>query len=79
MTTLEEIHKTINAVAQDPQLNITKIDDYTFDVVGEGNLMPAFEKLGEVQKQIDDSCSDEYHLKTVYGDGQDARFILKKN
>ena len=41
--------------------------------------MPAFEKLGEVQKQIDDSCSDEYHLKTVYGDGQDARFILKKN
>ena len=41
--------------------------------------MGAFEKLGNVQKQIDDSCSDEYTLKTVYGDGQDAKFILKKN
>ena len=41
--------------------------------------MPAFEKLGDVQKQIDESCSDEYSLKTVYGDRQDARFILKKN
>ena len=79
MATLENIHKTINALAQDPQLNITKIDDYTFDIVIEGDLMPAFDKLGDVQKQIDDICSDEYALKTVYGDGQDARFILKKN
>ena len=41
--------------------------------------MTAFEKLGEVQKQVDESCSDEYSLTTVYGDGQDAKFILKKN
>ncbi|MEE0936075.1 MAG: hypothetical protein U0L42_10420 [Methanobrevibacter sp.] len=40
--------------------------------------MPAFDKLGDIQK-LDDICSDEYALKTVYGDGQDARFILKKN
>lgn len=79
MTTLEKIHETINTVAQDSQVNITKIDDYTFDIVVKGNLMPAFEKLGDVQKQIDESCSDEYSLKTVYGDRQDARFILKKN
>ena len=79
MTTLEKIHETINTAAKDPQVNITKIDDYNFNIVVGGSLMTAFEKLGAVQKQIDNSCSDEYTLKTVFGDGQDARFILKKN
>ena len=41
--------------------------------------MNAFEKLGEVQKQVAESCCDEYTLKTVYGDEQDAKFIIKKN
>ena len=79
METLEKIHETINTVAKDPQVNITKIDDFTFDVVIEGNIMNAFEKLGEVQQQVDEICCDEYTLKTVYGEGQDAKFILKKN
>ncbi len=79
METLEKIHKTIETVAKDPQVNITKIDDYTFNVVVGGSIMTAFEKLGDVQKQVDESCSDEYSLKTVYGDGQDAKFILKRN
>ena len=79
MDSLEKIHETINTAAKDPQVNITKIDDYTFNVVVGGPLMTAFEKLGDVQKQVDESCSDEYSLTTVYGDGQDAKFILKKN
>ena len=79
METLEVIHETINTVAEDPQVHITKIDDLTFNVVVDGSIMAAFDKLGDVQKQIDESCCDEYTLKTVYGDGQDAKFILKKN
>lgn len=79
MKTLDKIHETINAAAKDPQVNITKIDDLTFNVVVGGPIMVAFEKLGKVQKQVDESCCDEYTLKTIYGDGQDARFILKKN
>lgn len=79
METLEKIHETINIAAKDPQVNITKIDDLTFNVVVGGSIMAAFEKLGEVQKQVDESCSDEYTLKTIYGDGKDAKFILKKN
>ena len=79
METLDKIHEAINTAAKDPQVNITKIDDLTFNVVVGGPIMAAFEKLGEVQKQIDESCCDEYTLKTVYGEGQDARFILKKN
>lgn len=79
METLEKIHETINTAAKDPQVNITKIDDLTFNVVVGGSIMAAFEKLGQVQKQVDESCSDEYTLKTVYGDGQDAKFILMKN
>ena len=79
METLDKIHEAINTAAKDPQVNITKIDDLTFNVVVGGPIMAAFEKLGEVQKQVDESCCDEYTLKTVYGDGQDARFILKKN
>ena len=79
METLEKVHETINTAAKDPQVNITKIDDFTFEVVVGGPFMAAFEKLGKVQKQVDTSCGEEYSLKTVYGDGQDARFILKKN
>lgn len=41
--------------------------------------MDSFDKLGVIQKEIYESCSDEYTLKTIYGDGQDAKFILKKN
>lgn len=79
MKTLEKIHETIDVVAKDPQVHINKIDDFTFDIVISGNIMPAFEKLGEIQKKIDESCSDDYTLKTIFGDGQDAKFILKKN
>jgi len=79
METLEKIHETINVAAKDPQVNITKIDDFTFNVVVGGSIMAAFEKLGSVQKQVDESCGDDYTLKTIYGDNQDARFILKKN
>lgn len=78
MKTIEKIHETINTIAKDPQVHITKIDDFTFNIVVAGNLMTAFEKLGDVQKQIDESCTDGYTLKTVYGDGQDAKFIIKK-
>ena len=79
METLEKIHETINSVTKDPQIHITKINQLTFNIVIEGNIMAAFEKLGDIQKIITDSCNDEYTLKTVYGDGQDAKLILKKN
>ena len=79
MERLEKIHETIKAAAKDPQVNITKIDDFTFEVVVGGPMMAAFEKLGNVQKQVDESCCGEYTLKTIYGDGQDAKFKLMKN
>ena len=79
MESLERIHDTINSIAEDPRVNVSKIDDYTFDIVIDGELMDSFGKLGEIQKKIDESCSDEYTLKTIYGDGQDAKLILEKN
>lgn len=79
MENLEKIHNTINTIAEDPRIDITQIDEYTFNIVINGELMDSFDKLGEIQKKIDDSCSDEYTLKTIYGDGQDAKLILKKN
>lgn len=79
METLNEIHNAVNELNKDPRINILKEDDYTFKVVIFGNLMSSFEKLGEVQNKILESCNNEYTLKTVYGDGQDATLILKKN
>ncbi|MBR0370406.1 MAG: hypothetical protein IJH63_06745 [Methanobrevibacter sp.] len=79
MESLERIHDTINSIAEDPRVNVSKIDDYTFDIVIDGELMDSFDKLGEIQKKIDESCSDEFTLKTIYGDGQDAKLILEKN
>lgn len=78
MESLEKIHNTINSLAEDPRVTISKIDDYNFNIVIEGELMDSFDKLGEIQKKIDESCSDEYTLKTIYGEGQDAKFIIKK-
>lgn len=78
MENLQNIHNAIDIIAEDPRVNISKIDDYTFNVVINGELMDSFEKLGEIQKKIEESCSDEYTLKTIYGDGQDAKLILVK-
>lgn len=79
METLNEIHNVVNELNKDPRINISKEDDYTFNVVIIGNLMSSFEKLGEVQSKILESCNNEYDLKTVYGDRQDATLILRKN
>ncbi len=79
MENLDKIHDTINIISEDPRVTISKIDDYTFNIVIDGELMDSFDKLGDIQKEIDESCSDEYTLKTIYGDGQDAKFILIKN
>lgn len=79
MENLDNIYATLNTIAEDPRIDVSKIDDYTFNIVIDGELMDSFEKLGEIQKKIEESCSDEYTLKTVYGDGQDAKLILEKN
>lgn len=78
METLKKIHKTIENITEDPNINITKKDDLTFNIVITGELMPSFDKLGEIQNKIIETCDDEYTLKTVYGDGQDATLILKE-
>lgn len=79
MDDLEKIHNTIDIIAEDPRVNVSKIDDYTFNVVIDGELMDSFDKLGEIQSKLEESCSDGYSLKTIYGDGQDAKLILEKN
>lgn len=79
MKTLEKIHDTINNFSEDPQVHITKKNDYTFDIIIHGKLSDSFFKLGDIQKEIDELCSDEYSLKTIFGEGQNATFILEKN
>ena len=79
MDDLEKIHNTIDTIAEDPRVNVSKIDDYTFNIVIDGELIDSFDKLGEIQSKLEESCSDEYSLKTIYGDGQDAKLILEKN
>ena len=79
MEDLKKIHKTINNIAEDSRVNVSKIDDYTFNIVIDGELMDSFYKLGEIQDKIIKSCSNEYTLKTVYGERQDAKLILEKN
>jgi len=79
METLEKIYETMNAFSKDPQVNISKKDEYTFDIIIHGKLSDSFFKLGDIQKEIDELCSDEYTLKTIYGEQQNATFILEKN
>ena len=79
MKTIEKINKTINRISKDPQVNITKKDEYTFDIIIHGKLSDSFFKLGDIQKEIDEICSNEYTLKTIYGERQNATFILEKN
>ena len=70
MKTLEKINETMNKISKDPQVNITKKEEYTFDIIINGKLSESFFKLGDIQKEIDKLCSDEYTLKTIYGEKQ---------
>ena len=79
MDDLEKIHNTIDIIAEEPRVNVSKIDEYTFNIVIDGELMDSFDKLGEIQSKLEESCSDEYTLKTIYGEGQDAKLIIEKN
>jgi len=79
MDNIKKVYDIINSIAEDPRVDITQIDNLSFNVVIKGELMDSFEKLGEIQKRIEESCSDEYKLKTIYGDAQDAKLILEKN
>ena len=79
MKTLEKIHEIMGRISKDSQVNIIKKDKYTFDIIINGKLSESFFKLGDIQKEIDELCSDEYTLKTIYGERQNATFILEKN
>lgn len=79
MEKLKKIHDTFSQIAKDTTVNISKIDDYTFNVIIDGELMDSFEKLGKIQNRIEKSCSDGYTLQTIYGEGQEAKLIIKKN
>ena len=52
MESLERVHDTINIISEDPRVNVSKIDDYTFNIVIDGELMDSFDKLGEIQKRL---------------------------
>ena len=78
MKTLEIIHETMDKIAKDPQVDIIKQNDNTFDIIIRGKLSESFFKLGDIQKEIDELCSDEYTLKTIYGEKQNATLILEK-
>ena len=78
MKTLEKIHYTMNNFSEDPQVHITKKNDYTFDIIIHGKLSDSFFKLGDIQKEIGELCSEGYVLKTIFGEGQDATFNLEK-
>ena len=69
MENLEKIHDTINSIAEDPRVTISKIDDYTFNIVIDGELMDSFDKLGEIQNVSSDK------LKNILSTG-DATITL---
>lgn len=79
MKTLEKIHERMDRISEDFQVSIIKKDDYRFDIIINGELSESFFKLGDIQKEIDELCSDDYTLKTIYGERQNATFILEKN
>ena len=79
MKEIEKIQTMLNQIDEDPEVNISKINDYTFDITITGKLIDSFEKLGNIQKNIEEICPDGYTLKTIYGEGQDAKLIIEKN
>lgn len=79
MDNIKKVYDTINRIAEDPNVDISQVDNLTFNVVIKGELMDSFEKLGEIQTRLEKSCPDGYTVKTIYGDGQDAKLILEKN
>lgn len=51
MESLEKIHDTINRLAEDPRVTISKIDDYNFNIVIEGELMDSLINLVKFKRK----------------------------
>ena len=71
-----KLYNLMNRIAQYQGINISQKDSLEFEIRVGGPLMESFERLGDIQEEIKKEIGNEFSLKTVYGDGQDALLIF---
>lgn len=74
-----KLYQVMTKVGGYPQVHLTQLSSNEFKIEMGGELMKSFMRLGEIQEEIKTATQDDFELKTIYGDGQDAvfRFIEK--
>ena len=63
MKSIEAVHDAINNIAEDSRVNISKIDDYTFNITIAGELMDSFENLEKFKRKLRKVVLMNSHLK----------------
>ena len=76
MDNLKNILSTLNIISQDPKVHISQIDNQIFDIIVDGDF--DIQKINEIQKKINESCSDEFIVKTFYCDEAYTKIIIRK-
>ena len=73
------LYQLLSKIGGYPLVHITQKSNNEFKIEIGGDFMKGYMKLGEIQKEITDSVGDDFELRTIYGEGQDAilRFIEK--
>ena len=74
-----KLYQVMTQVGGYPQVHLTQLNNNEFKIEMGGELMQSFMRLGEIQEEIKTATQDDFEMKTIYGDGQDAvfRFIEK--
>ena len=72
---MTELTQLMTKIGNYPLVHITQKNPPEFKITIGGQLMESFFKLGKIQEEIKNSIGEDYELKTIYGEGQDA--ILK--
>ena len=75
MKSLSNIISELN-IGTDSKVDVLQVDDYNCDIVVKDEFN--VEKVNEIQKKIEATCSDEFMIKKVYCDGGFVKFILHR-
>ena len=75
MKSLSNIISELN-ISTDSKVDVLQVDDYNCDIVVKEEFN--VEKVNEIQKKIEATCSDEFMIKKVYCDGGFVKFILHR-
>lgn len=74
MDKYSKLTQLMTKIGNYPLVHITQKNNLEFKIEIGGGFMEGFMRLGKIQEEIKNTIGEDYELKTIYGEGQDATF-----